>query len=335
MKINENTDLSVFLPGPSLPVEAAGPTTELLANIEKDLQFHSQLGQEAERHGADFGRGRNCGIEALVLDIRQRISRAVPAPPIPVEAAGPYLVNHADGVDGSYCIARRVPDNPAFEEYWHKGKWAGAGEVFKLHAPRKAVPAPPADTAHCKRCRGTKTISVKVGQTFETDSADEIANAYRNLPCPECSKPPADMREPSPLHNPEIFVAEYEDGSLVDDTGDGGWSAWFSRSEAQDAADNDTDNPSTVVRYVRVDVSAQVDTPAMARLRRMAYAEDAVGGTVSVGGLVTDLEASPGKPVEQAVHSCGGEHQYFMIDVHGTVALMPAEVVESAAKGGK
>lgn len=37
----------------------------------------------------------------------------------------------------------------------------------------------------------------------------------------------------------------------------------------------------------------------------------------------------------KAVHSCGGERQYFMIDARGTVALMPAEVVEGAAKGGK
>lgn len=39
----------------------------------------------------------------------------------------------------------------------------------------------------CKACRGNGIVSVKVGQTFETDSPDEHRMAYRGYPCPHCA----------------------------------------------------------------------------------------------------------------------------------------------------
>lgn len=43
----------------------------------------------------------------------------------------PRLVNRADGVKGHYCIARTVHSYWGdYAEFWNKGKWCGAGEVF-------------------------------------------------------------------------------------------------------------------------------------------------------------------------------------------------------------
>lgn len=38
----------------------------------------------------------------------------------------------------------------------------------------------------CRRCKSTGLIAVKHGLTYITDSDDEIANAYRDEPCPAC-----------------------------------------------------------------------------------------------------------------------------------------------------
>lgn len=43
--------------------------------------------------------------------------------------SGMQLCNRADGVDGHYCIGRRI-DNSIYFEYYNDGKWCSAGEVF-------------------------------------------------------------------------------------------------------------------------------------------------------------------------------------------------------------
>jgi hypothetical protein len=42
------------------------------------------------------------------------------------------VIDYATGAKGSYCIQRRVADNPAFVEFWNPSpnKWAGSGYVF-------------------------------------------------------------------------------------------------------------------------------------------------------------------------------------------------------------
>jgi hypothetical protein len=55
----------------------------------------------------------------------------------------------------------------------------------------------------------------------------------------------------------ELFVVEREDGEWVDMQGDGGYSCFLSRAEAQDALDSEADNCEDgaenykVVRFVR------------------------------------------------------------------------------------
>jgi len=61
----------------------------------------------------------------------------------------------------------------------------------------------------CARCRRTGVVSAKTGLTHETDSADEIALAYRDDPCPECGLDPtailaahdAEVRKPLEAEN--------------------------------------------------------------------------------------------------------------------------------------
>lgn len=55
----------------------------------------------------------------------------------------------------------------------------------------------------------------------------------------------------------ELFIVEYDNGEMVDATGDGGYSVWDTRAEAQDALDSEAssvDDPSIelkIVRFVR------------------------------------------------------------------------------------
>lgn len=85
--------------------------------------------------------------------------------------------------------------------WWEDPKGAELLERYALHADieqktaalatvlRSLVEGPAIKpTAPCRRCLGKGTISVRHGQTFETDSADEIANAYRDEPCPSCKR---------------------------------------------------------------------------------------------------------------------------------------------------
>jgi hypothetical protein len=55
----------------------------------------------------------------------------------------------------------------------------------------------------------------------------------------------------------ELFIVEREDGQWIDSLGDGGWSCWTTRAEAQEALDSEADNCEgqeenyKVVRFVR------------------------------------------------------------------------------------
>lgn len=50
----------------------------------------------------------------------------------------------------------------------------------------------------------------------------------------------------------ELFIVEYENGEALDLYGDGGFSVFTSRAEAQDAMDNVTEDiPLVMVRFVR------------------------------------------------------------------------------------
>lgn len=114
-------------------------------------------------------------------------------PSRPVEAAGPK----SETLRVAVMIAKQTvyEHNSTIIE---PSEECGCGKCQLSHAVLAlAVPAPPADTApmpdtlECSHCGGV-------------------------LICVDCDRaaivqPPADTREPSPLHNPEIFVAEYED----------------------------------------------------------------------------------------------------------------------------
>ena len=53
---------------------------------------------------------------------------------------------------------------------------------------------------------------------------------------------------------PDLFTVEYRDGTMLDDTGDGGFTVWLSRADAQDAAEShDVEKLEDlqIVRYVR------------------------------------------------------------------------------------
>jgi hypothetical protein len=55
----------------------------------------------------------------------------------------------------------------------------------------------------------------------------------------------------------DLFIVEHENGEWIDSTGDGGWSCWTTRAEAQDALDSEADNDKDqtaaykVVRFMR------------------------------------------------------------------------------------
>jgi len=43
------------------------------------------------------------------------------------------LANYADGVEGHYCIGRKIKENEIYYEFYNrrfKGEWCSAGEVF-------------------------------------------------------------------------------------------------------------------------------------------------------------------------------------------------------------
>lgn len=59
----------------------------------------------------------------------------------------PVIVDRGDGVKGHYCIGRLVKPGEPYWEYWNKGEWGSAGEVFigrevaeaQLEAVRKGI----------------------------------------------------------------------------------------------------------------------------------------------------------------------------------------------------
>lgn len=42
----------------------------------------------------------------------------------------PTLTDRGDGVKGHYCIGRLIKPGEPYWEYWNKGQWSSAGEVF-------------------------------------------------------------------------------------------------------------------------------------------------------------------------------------------------------------
>lgn len=48
------------------------------------------------------------------------------------------LYNRADGVDGHYCIGRYI-DCSMIVEFWNKGFWSSAGQVFTNKAVAEFV----------------------------------------------------------------------------------------------------------------------------------------------------------------------------------------------------
>lgn len=54
---------------------------------------------------------------------------------------GAFICNRADGVDGHYCIGRHsVEHGPPWIEFYDKGEWKSAGQLFFGFPP---LPSPP------------------------------------------------------------------------------------------------------------------------------------------------------------------------------------------------
>jgi hypothetical protein len=49
------------------------------------------------------------------------------------------LCNYADGIKGHYCIGRKMDPKSIYWEYYNKGKWCSAGEVFDWKNGRKMI----------------------------------------------------------------------------------------------------------------------------------------------------------------------------------------------------
>lgn len=107
---------------------------EILLEIRSWLQTALITGPIETRGHSDNSGHPHTYAAVLIPD--WQIKQKVAAIDAMLQSMGPYLVNHADAVDGSYCIARRMPDPPLYEQYWSGDKWTGAGQVFKLHPPR-------------------------------------------------------------------------------------------------------------------------------------------------------------------------------------------------------
>lgn len=46
------------------------------------------------------------------------------------QKTGMRLFNRADGVNGHFCIGRKINESKNFYEFYNKGKWLSAGELF-------------------------------------------------------------------------------------------------------------------------------------------------------------------------------------------------------------
>lgn len=86
-----------------------------------------------------------------------------------------------------------APEPPA--PIWPRCECGGVGTINAsggitrtcIRCGKTIQPEPPAPT--CPTCRNTRVISERVGRVFETDSPDEIGDAYRTVCCPDCSGP--------------------------------------------------------------------------------------------------------------------------------------------------
>jgi hypothetical protein len=72
----------------------------------------------------------------------------------------PTLVDRADSVRGHYCIGRLKWGNQSYWEFWNKGQWVSAGQVFigeeaamkAMHQLRDSLLQQPATSERCGEC---------------------------------------------------------------------------------------------------------------------------------------------------------------------------------------
>jgi len=84
--------------------------------------------------GSEEGvRQEAAGERDAELIYRAMVAAAPPSPLAAPQVGVPYLHNGGDGVDGHYCIGRK--HQGGYLEFWNKGKWCSAGEVFLLDGP--------------------------------------------------------------------------------------------------------------------------------------------------------------------------------------------------------
>lgn len=78
-----------------------------------------------------------------------------------------------------------------------------AEQIARLTSERDALAAQWEERKRCHLCHGTGLARVQYGMIYDTDSADEIEDAYRSVECPACS-----------IINPAAILSAY-DAALV------------------------------------------------------------------------------------------------------------------------
>lgn len=71
----------------------------------------------------------NAGIKRKATEAMESLKSSAPSSAA-LKVGEPYLHDGGDGVKGHYCIGRKHPDG--YFEFWNKGRWCSAGEVFVL-----------------------------------------------------------------------------------------------------------------------------------------------------------------------------------------------------------
>lgn len=83
---------------------------------------------------AEHDAGCKCFWEQCEVWAKQDAAASLPSGPSPPpeqeHGYWPTLVDRGDGVKGHYCIGRLVKPGEPYWEYWSKGEWSSAGEVF-------------------------------------------------------------------------------------------------------------------------------------------------------------------------------------------------------------
>lgn len=68
-------------------------------------------------------------LEELKIHLQMILTRLQLSPLEKESKIKMYLCNYADGAEGHFCIGRSVYESN-YWEYYNKGKWCSAGEVF-------------------------------------------------------------------------------------------------------------------------------------------------------------------------------------------------------------